>query len=121
MSEPTGARRYGVGGGDAYYDAVRYGGYEGTREQFGKDQAEFAKNASAVAEAKETVERDTEEVRNTKNTFENTTVPEAIRALNQEGEDQIKDRDYASPYANTNKKIITAVFVADDKKRQIVM
>lgn len=89
MSEPTGARRYGVGGGDAYYDAVRYGGYEGTREQFGKDQAEFAKNASAVAEAKETVERDTEEVRNTKNTFENTTVPEAIRALNQEGEDQI--------------------------------
>lgn len=89
MSEPTGTRRYGVGGGDAYYDAVRYGGYEGTREQFGKDQAEFAKNASAVAEAKETVERDTEEVRNTKNTFENTTVPEAIRALNQEGEDQI--------------------------------
>lgn len=89
MSEPTGARRYGVGGGDAYYDAVRYGGYEGTREQFGKDQAEFAKNASAVAEAKETVERDTEEVRNTKNAFENTTVPEAIRALNQEGEDQI--------------------------------
>ena len=38
-----------------------------------------------------------------------------------EGEDQIKDRDYASPYANTNKKIITAVFVADDKKRQIIM
>lgn len=89
MSEPTGARRYGVGGGDAYYDAVKYGGYEGTREQFGRDQAEFAQNAAAVAEAKETVERDTEEVRNTKNTFENTTVPEAIRALNQEGEDQI--------------------------------
>ena len=38
-----------------------------------------------------------------------------------EGEDQIKDRDYASPYANSNKKIITAVFVADDKKKQIVM
>ena len=89
MSEPTGARRYGVGGGDAYYDAVKYGGYEGTREQFGRDQAEFAQNAAAVAEAKETVERDTEEVRNTKNTFENTTVPEAIRALNQEGDDQI--------------------------------
>lgn len=89
MSEPTGARRYGVGGGDAYYDAVRYGGYEGTREQFGKDQAEFAQNAAAVAEAKETVERDTEEVRNTKNTFENTTVPEAIRALDQAGDDQI--------------------------------
>lgn len=89
MSEPTGARRYGVGGGDAYYDAVRYGGYEGTREQFGRDQAEFAQNAAAVAEAKEAVERDAEEVRNTKNTFENTTVPEAIRALEQESEDQI--------------------------------
>ena len=89
MSEPTGARRYGVGGGDAYYDAVRYGGYEGTREQFGRDQAEFAQNAADVAEAKETVERDAEEVRNTKNTFENTTVPEAIRALELESEDQI--------------------------------
>ena len=44
-----------------------------------------------------------------------------VPAKKKEGEDQIKDRDYASPYANTNKKIITAVFVADDKKRQIVM
>lgn len=90
MSEPTGARRYGTGGGDAYYDAVKYGGYEGTREQFGKDQAEFARNATAVAEAKEAVEQDTEEVRSTKETFVNTTVPDAIAAIQQEGSDQVQ-------------------------------
>ena len=90
MSEPTGARRYGTGGGDAYYDAVKYGGYEGTREQFGKDQAEFAKNATAVSAAKEVVERDTEEVRSTKETFVNTTVPDAITAIQQEGTTQVQ-------------------------------
>jgi len=90
MSEPTGARRYGTGGGDAYYDAVKYGGYEGTREQFGKDQAEFATNATAVAAAKEAVEQDTEEVRSTKETFVNTTVPNAIEAVQQEGADQVQ-------------------------------
>ena len=38
----------------------------------------------------------------------------------QEGEEQIKSRDYASAYKST-KKVITAVFVANDEKRQIVM
>ena len=38
----------------------------------------------------------------------------------QEGEEQIKSRDYASAYKST-KKIITAVFVADDEKRQIIL
>ena len=38
----------------------------------------------------------------------------------QEGEEQIQSRDYASTY-KTTKKIITAVFVADDEIRQIVM
>ena len=38
----------------------------------------------------------------------------------QEGEEQIKSRDYASAYKAT-KKIITAVFVADDEKRQIIL
>ena len=38
----------------------------------------------------------------------------------QEGEEQIKSRDYASAYKST-KKIITAVFVADDEKRQITL
>ena len=36
------------------------------------------------------------------------------------GKEQIKSRDYASTYKNT-KKIITAVFIANDEKRQIVM
>ena len=34
------------------------------------------------------------------------------------GKEQIKSRDYASVYKNT-KKIITAVFIANDEKRQI--
>ena len=38
----------------------------------------------------------------------------------EEGKNQIKDRDYASPYEGKNKKIITVVFVADDEKRQIL-
>ena len=38
----------------------------------------------------------------------------------QEGEEQIKSRDYASAYKST-KKVITAVFVADDEKRQVVV
>ena len=38
----------------------------------------------------------------------------------QEGKEQIKSRDYASAYKPI-KKIITAVFVADDEKRQIII
>ena len=38
----------------------------------------------------------------------------------QEGEKQIKSRDYASTYKAT-KKIITAVFVTDDEKRQVTL
>ena len=38
----------------------------------------------------------------------------------QEGEEQIKSRDYASAYKSI-KKIITAVFVANDEKRQITL
>ena len=90
MSEPTGARRYGTGGGDAYYDAVKYGGYKGTREQFGKDQAKFAENATAVAEAKEIVEGDAQEIRQKLEQFEQTTLPEAIEAVQQEGQTQVQ-------------------------------
>ena len=43
-----------------------------------------------------------------------------VEKKRQEGEEQIKSRDYASAYKAT-KKIITAVFVADDEKRQIVL
>ena len=43
-----------------------------------------------------------------------------VEKKRKEGEEQIKSRDYASAYKAT-KKIITAVFVADDEKRQIVL
>ena len=39
--------------------------------------------------------------------------------MQKQGKEQVAK--YAETYANTNKKIITAVFVADDKKSQIVM
>lgn len=86
MSNPVGAQRYGLGGGDAYYDAVKYGGYTGTREQFGRDQAEFAQNATAVAEAKEEVERNTQTVVNTAQTFTEETVPAAIQSVEEKGD-----------------------------------
>ena len=37
------------------------------------------------------------------------------------GEEQIKNRDYASPYKNTGKEIITAVIIANDDKRQVTL
>ena len=42
-----------------------------------------------------------------------------VQAKKKEGEVQIKK--YIPAYENINKKIITAVFVADDKKRQIIL
>lgn len=95
MSNPVGAQRYGLGGGDAYYDAVKYGGYTGTREQFGRDQAEFAQNATAVAQAREEVERNTQTVVNTAQTFTEETVPAAIQSVEEKGdteEDRLEAR-----------------------------
>ena len=86
MSNPVGAQRYGLGGGDAYYDAVKYGGYTGTRKQFGRDQAEFAQNATAVAEAREEVEQNTQTVVNTAQTFTEETVPAAIQSVEEKGD-----------------------------------
>lgn len=91
MSNPVGAQRYGLGGGDAYYDAVKYGGYTGTREQFGRDQAEFAQNATAVAQAKEEVERNTQTVVDTAQMFTEETVPAAIQSV-EEKADTEEDR-----------------------------
>ena len=88
--QPTGAKRYGTGGGDAYYDAVRFGGYEGTREQFGKDQAEFAENALAVAEAKETVVAAEQHVVQIEETFTNETVPAATELIENKGTEQVQ-------------------------------
>ena len=42
-----------------------------------------------------------------------------VSAKKKEGEEQIKK--YIPAYANTNKKIITAVFVADDEQRQVIL
>lgn len=95
MSNPVGAQRYGLGGGDAYYDAVKYGGYTGTREQFGRDQAEFAQNATAVAQAREEVERNTQTVVNTAQMFTEETVPAAIQSVEEKGdteEDRLEAR-----------------------------
>ena len=39
----------------------------------------------------------------------------------EEGEHQMQNRDYASAYANLNKKVITAVFVANDEKKQVIL
>lgn len=49
-------KKYGTGGGDAYYDAVHFGGYEGSREQFGKDQADFARNAQVALQSIESAD-----------------------------------------------------------------
>ena len=42
-----------------------------------------------------------------------------VPAKKKEGEEQIKK--YLPSYSNQNKQIITAVFVADDEKRQIII
>ena len=42
-----------------------------------------------------------------------------IEAKRKEGEEQIKSRDYASPYEGIGKEIITAVLIANDEKRQV--
>ena len=42
-----------------------------------------------------------------------------VPAKKKEGEEQIKK--YLPAYANQNKQIITAVFVANDEKRQIIL
>lgn len=42
-----------------------------------------------------------------------------VAKMQKQGEEQVAK--YAETYANTNKKVITAVFVADDEQRQIVM
>ncbi|MBR0518409.1 PD-(D/E)XK nuclease domain-containing protein, partial [bacterium] len=44
---------------------------------------------------------------------------EKVNKKKAEGQEQVKR--YAESYANFNKQLITAVFVADDEKRQIVL
>ena len=42
-----------------------------------------------------------------------------VESKRKTGAEQVSQ--YAETYANSNKKIITAVFVADDEKRQIIL
>ena len=44
-----------------------------------------------------------------------------VEKKRQEGEEQIKSRDYSSAYKENNLKVINLVLVADDEKRTIVM
>ncbi len=76
-------------GASAYEIAVDHG-YEGTREQFGKDQAEFAENALAVAEAKETVVAAEQHVVQIEETFTNETVPAATESIENKGTEQVQ-------------------------------
>ena len=43
-----------------------------------------------------------------------------VEKMRAEGTQQISDRDYAKSYASDGRKVITAVLVADDEKRQII-
>lgn len=70
------AKTYSAGIATAY-GAAKRGGYTGTYEDFCHEQAEFAENAQQVAEDREAVE-------NLATQFENTTVPQAITAVQQE-------------------------------------
>ena len=122
MSNPVGAQRYGLGGGDAYYDAVKYGGYTGTREQFGRDQAEFAQNATAVAQAREEVERNTQTVVNTAQTFTEETVPEAIQSVEEKGdteEDRLETRTTELVQSINTAGAVQVQAVEDEGTKQI--
>ena len=44
-----------------------------------------------------------------------------VEKKRQEGEEQIKSRDYFSAYEGINKKVINLVLVADDEQRKLVM
>ena len=44
-----------------------------------------------------------------------------VPKMRAEGIQQINDREYAKSYASGGRKVITAVLVADDEKRQLVI
>lgn len=64
------------------YGAAKRAGYTGTYDQFCRDQAGFAAAAQQVREDKESVEQ-------TVQTFEETTFPEAVQSVEDEGTRQI--------------------------------
>ncbi len=44
-----------------------------------------------------------------------------IEKMKAEGMQQLKDREYSKSYASGKRKVIIAVLVADDEKRQIII
>lgn len=83
------AETYTAGYVTAYGAAVR-GGYTGTYEEFCAEQAEFAENAAAVAQAKEDVETMQGQVEQAAATFTGTTVPAAVATVQAEGAAQVQ-------------------------------
>lgn len=83
------AETYSAGVVTAYGAAVR-GGYTGTYEEFCAEQAEFAENAAAVAQAKEDVETMQGQVEQAAATFTGTTVPAAVTTVQEAGAAQVQ-------------------------------
>ena len=83
------AETYSAGVVTAYGAAVR-GGYTGTYEEFCAEQAEFAENAAAVAQAKSDVETMQGQVEQAAATFTGTTVPAAVATVQAEGAAQVQ-------------------------------
>ena len=44
-----------------------------------------------------------------------------VKEMGAEGIQQMNNRDYAKSYASAGEKVVTAVLVADDEKRQIII
>lgn len=83
------AETYNAGVVTAYGAAVR-GGYTGTYEEFCAEQAEFAENAAAVAQAKEDVETMQGQVEQVAAAFTDTTVPAAVTTVQEAGAAQVQ-------------------------------
>ena len=83
------AETYSAGVVTAYGAAVR-GGYTGTYEEFCAEQAKFAENAAAVAQAKEDVETMQGQVEQAAATFTGTTVPAAVTTVQEAGAAQVQ-------------------------------
>lgn len=83
------AETYSAGVVTAYGAAVR-GGYTGTYEEFCAEQAKFAENAAAVAQAKEDVETMQGQVEQAAATFTDTTVPAAVTTVQEAGAAQVQ-------------------------------
>lgn len=87
------AETYSAGVVTAYGAAVR-GGYTGTYEEFCAEQAKFAENAAAVAQAKEAVETMQGQVEQAAATFTGTTVPAAVATVQNAGAAQVQAVQY---------------------------